>query len=139
MRVSQVIKNKGTGAVTAPPTATILDVVHLLADRRIGAIIVMDQERLAGIVSERDIVRFVRESGDPQVPVSRIMTSGVTTCSPSDDIADLAIVMTTRKIRHLPVVEEGKLVGIVSIGDIVKGRLDELELERDHLQDYISG
>ena len=139
MRVSQVIKNKGAGAVTAPPTATIFQVVHLLADRRIGAIIVMDGDRLAGIVSERDIVRFVRESGDPSLPVSRIMTSGVTTCSPDNDIANLAVVMTDRKIRHLPVVEDGKLVGIVSIGDIVKGRLDELETERGHLEDYIRG
>ncbi|MGO1590338.1 MAG: CBS domain-containing protein [Ancrocorticia sp.] len=139
MRVSQVIKNKGTGAVTAPPTASILDATRLLADHRIGAIIVMDGEKLAGIISERDIVRFVRESGDPQVPVSRIMTSAVTTCSPDDDIADLAIVMTNRKIRHLPVVNDGKLAGIVSIGDIVKGRLDELETERNQLEDYIRG
>lgn len=139
MRVSQIIKGKGGGAVTAPPTASILEVVHLLADRRIGAIIVMDGEKIAGIISERDIVRFVRESGDSATSVSHIMTSGVTTCSPEDDIADLASVMTTRKIRHLPVVDEGKLIGIVSIGDIVKGRLDELQAERDQLEDYIRG
>ncbi|MDN6486836.1 MAG: CBS domain-containing protein, partial [Ancrocorticia sp.] len=129
----------GGGAVTAPPTASIREVVHLLADRRIGAIIVMDGEKIAGIISERDIVRFVRESGDSATSVSHIMTSGVTTCSPEDDIADLASVMTTRKIRHLPVVDEGKLIGIVSIGDIVKGRLDELQAERDQLEDYIRG
>lgn len=139
MRVSEVIKRKGPGAVTVAPTATISEVVRLLADYRIGAIIVLNEDKLTGIVSERDIVRFVRESGDPGEPVSKIMTSGVTSCGPEDDLAYLATIMTNRRIRHLPVVEDGKVVAIMSIGDVVKGRLDELKAERDDLENYIQG
>ncbi len=137
MRVSEIINRKGRDVVTLPPNATINDLVRLLADRRIGAVVVVQPEGLAGIVSERDIVRFVKESGDLSDPVSNIMTSDVTTCEPSDDIAELARVMTAKRIRHVPVVEKGSLVAIISIGDVVKGRLDELEAEREHLENYI--
>lgn len=130
-------KRKGGDVVTLPPSATINDLVRLLADRRIGAVVIVKPEGLAGIVSERDIVRFVKESGNLSDPVANIMTSDVTTCRPEDDIASLARVMTAKRIRHLPVLEEGRLVAIVSIGDVVKGRLDELETEREHLENYI--
>ena len=120
MRVSEIINRKGRDVVTLPPNATINDLVRLLADRRIGAVVVVQPEGLAGIVSERDIVRFVKESGDLSDPVSNIMTSDVTTCEPSDDIAELARVMTAKRIRHVPVVEKGSLVAIISIGDVVK-------------------
>ncbi len=111
----------------------------MLADRRIGAILVMKEDRLAGIVSERDVVRTLRAAGDFNSPVSAIMTADVTICSPDDDVQALATVMTAKRIRHLPVVDGGKVVAIVSIGDIVKARLDELEEERDHLERYITG
>ena len=139
MRVSQIIQIKGTGVVSLPPTASIAQLVAMLADRRIGAIVVMNGEKLAGIVSERDVVRTVRAAGDVSSPVSAIMTADVTTCSPDDDVQELATVMTAKRIRHLPVVDGGKVLAIVSIGDIVKARLDELEEERDHLERYITG
>ena len=139
MRVSQIIQIKGTGVVSLPPTASIAQLVAMLADRRIGAIVVMNGEKLAGIVSERDVVRTVRAAGDFSSPVSAIMTADVTTCTPDDDVQELATVMTAKRIRHLPVVDGGKVLAIVSIGDIVKARLDELEEERDHLERYITG
>ena len=139
MRVSQIIQIKGTGVVSLPPTASIAQLVAMLADRRIGAILVMKEDRLAGIVSERDVVRTLRAAGDFNSPVSAIMTADVTICSPDDDVQALATVMTAKRIRHLPVVDGGKVVAIVSIGDIVKARLDELEEERDHLERYITG
>ena len=139
MRVSQIIQIKGTGVVSLPPTSSIAQLVAMLAARRIGAIVVMNGEKLAGIVSERDVVRTVRAAGDFFCRVSAIMTADVTTCSPDDDVQELATVMTAKRIRHLPVVDGGKVLAIVSIGDIVKARLDELEEERDHLERYITG
>ena len=123
--------------MTLPPSAAVTELVQLLADRRIGAVVVLEEQRLAGIVSERDIVHFVRKAGDPAATVASIMTTEVITCHPSDDIAELAQVMTSKRIRHLPVVDGDALVAIVSIGDVVKGRLDELETEREHLENYI--
>lgn len=137
MRVSEIINRKGSDVVTLPPSATISDLVRLLADRRIGAVVVVEPQGLAGIVSERDIVRFVKESGNLSDPVAHIMTSDVTSCHPNDDIAELARIMTAKRIRHVPVLDQGRLVAIISIGDVVKGRLDELEAEREHLENYI--
>ena len=121
MRVTDIINKKGGEVVTLPPNASVGDLVKILADRRIGAVVVLDDERLAGIVSERDVVRYVNEVGDLSAQVSAIMTVEVTSCGMSDDIADLARVMTAKRIRHVPVVEDDKLVAIISIGDVVKG------------------
>lgn len=139
MRVTDIINVKGREVYSLPPRATIAELLQTLADRRIGAVVVMDGDSLAGIVSERDVVRFIRESGDLKRPVSQIMTKDVTTCVMDTEIQDLATSMTNRRIRHVPVVEDGKVVAIISIGDVVKGRLDELEAERDHLTSYLHG
>lgn len=138
MRVSDIISNKG-GVVSLPPTASIAELVTLLAERRIGAVVIVDDQGLAGIVSERDVVRYVNSSSERSAPVSEIMTTTVHTCRPEDEIRTLATVMTNERIRHLPVLENGRLISIISIGDVVKARLDDLEAERDHLERYVHG
>ena len=139
MRVRDIIKRKGGAVVTLPPTATIKELVDLLTGHRIGAVVVEDELGLAGIVSEKDVVRFVSEAGNPGSAISTIMTTTVTTCHPEDDVRDLAAVMTVKRVRHLPVLEDGRLIAIVSIGDVVKARLDDLDAERDHLESFVHG
>lgn len=139
MRVIDIIKIKGSDVVSLPPSTTIGDLVDVLQEKRIGAVVVVDEGYLAGIVSERDVVRFARGELTLDDPLSTIMTTTVITCSPEDEARDLAEIMTRQRFRHLPVLEDGGLVGIVSIGDIVKARLDELEAERDHLVGYVHG
>lgn len=138
MRVSDIISTK-SGVVTLPPTATITELIAVLAERRIGAVVIVDELGLAGIVSERDVIRYINGTENPADPVADIMTTTVHTCRPTDDLGELASVMTNERIRHLPVLEGGNLVGIVSIGDVVKARLDDLEAERDHLERYVHG
>ena len=139
MREIDIIKKKGSDVVSLPPSTTIGDLVDVLQEKRIGAVVVVDEGYLAGIVSERDVVRFARGELTLDDPLSTIMTTTVITCSPEDEARDLAEIMTRQRFRHLPVLEDGDLVGIVSIGDIVKARLDELEAERDHLVGYVHG
>lgn len=139
MHVSDIIGKKGGDVVTLPSDSTISRLIRFLTANRIGAVVIVDQEGLVGIVSERDVVRFVQDEGDLNAPVATIMTSTVTTCHLDDEIRELAAIMTAERIRHLPVLERGRLVGIVSIGDVVKARLDDLEAERDHLERYVHG
>lgn len=142
MFVRQILASKGGDIVTIAPSAKISDVVALMSKERIGAILVLDADaRIAGIVSERDVARGLAEHGAALLEMSadRIMTSEVITCGPDDGIDKLMRKMTTGRFRHLPVVENAKMVGIVSIGDIVKHRLEELEAEASLLQDYIAG
>ena len=125
---------------TTEPTATLGDAVHLLNTRRIGALVVTGADRrIVGILSERDIVRAVAENGTAalQGPISEAMTRKVVTCTMGDTVAELMERMTTGKFRHVPVVEQGKLAGVISIGDVVKARLHEMEQESDALKDYI--
>ena len=123
------------------PDATVTELIATLAERNVGALPVVDGGRLVGIVSERDVVRRLHAGGAAVLDarVADIMTSEVTTCSPSDGAAELASVMTRGRFRHLPVVVDGRLAGIVSIGDLVKARIDMLESEREQLQSYIAG
>ncbi len=139
MRVTEIVNAKGSDVLSLGPSASVAELVQKLAKNKVGAILIMDGGQLAGIVSERDVVRFVAAGGDLDAPVDEIMTVDVETCSPSDEIEGLAKVMTGRRVRHLPVVQDGKVLAIVSIGDVVKGRLDELQAERDHLADYVAG
>jgi CBS domain-containing protein len=141
MRIADVLRRKGAAVATVGPTATVADLISELAAHNVGALPVVDGGRLVGIVSERDVVRRLHTVGSALLgsPVADIMTADVTTCSPSDSVADLAAVMTERRIRHIPVVSEGELTGIVSIGDLVKARIDLLESERAQLQNYIAG
>ena len=140
MRISNVIHRKGDLVVTVRSDATVQRLLEVLEEHRIGAVVVSDDgSTVSGIVSERDVVRHLHAVGAALLEqrVATIMTSEVQTCSPDDDIEDLARTMTDRRIRHVPVVVDGKLHAIVSIGDVVKSRIDELRTERDHLVDYI--
>ena len=140
MRISNVIHRKGDLVVTVRSDATVRRLLEILEEHRIGAVVVSDDgSTVAGIVSERDVVRHLHAAGAGLLDqaVETIMTREVHTCSPEDDIEDLARTMTDRRIRHVPVVVGGKLHAIVSIGDVVKSRIDELQTERDQLVGYI--
>lgn len=141
MRISDVVRRKGDFVVTIPSDATVSELLALLNEHKIGAVVVSDDgESVDGIVSERDIVRHLHASGTSVIdgPVRAIMTVEVHTCDRDSDVDDLERTMTENRIRHVPVVEEGRLVAIVSIGDIVKHRIDDLQAERDQLRDYIA-
>ena len=140
MRISDVLSSKPSGqVVTIPPDATVRDLLSLLAEHNIGAVVVSgDGRAVDGIVSERDVVRRLHE--DDAVldgAVSAIMTSDVRTCEPDTPVDDLRVMMTERRIRHVPVVTDGRLTGIISIGDVVKSSLDQLQFERDQLDSYV--
>ena len=144
MRISDVLSGKATAAgdpvVTVDPDATVRELLRLLAEHNIGAVVVSgDDGSVAGIVSERDVVRRLAADGDDVLDhsVSAIMTSDVQTCAPGDPVDELRIVMTERRIRHVPVVSDGRLTGIISIGDVVKSSLDQLKFERDQLDSYV--
>ena len=140
MRISDVIRRKGNLVVTLRSDATVLRLLEILEQHHIGAVVVSDDgSTVSGIVSERDVVRHLYTDGTGVLDqtVAMIMTSEVQTCTPDDGIEDLARTMTERRFRHVPVVVDGLLVAMVSIGDIVKSRMDELQTERDHLVGYI--
>ncbi len=140
MRISDVLRAKPSPeVVTVSPDASVRELVALLAEHNVGALIVStDGSSVAGIVSERDVVRHLdRDASVVDGPVSVIMTAEVKTCEPDETIESLMRVMTDHRIRHIPVVESGALVGIISIGDVVKNRMAELEFERDQLDSYV--
>jgi len=140
MKVSDLLHRKGVEVAVITPDATLTDAASVLAVRRIGALVVSaDSVSIDGIISERDIVRHVAEEGAAALTaaVSTVMTSMVMTCSRADLVEDLMSVMTENRIRHLPVETDGRLDGIVSIGDVVKLRVEALEAERQALTDYI--
>ena len=142
MQVAHILKAKGTAVHSVPPETTIGDVVHSLSRKRVGAVLVLANDgRIAGIISERDIVHGLAARGGAflAAEVAAAMTRRVVTCSPQDNVADLMALVTNRRFRHLPVVEDGRLCGIVSIGDLVKSRLDEIEHEARSLRSFISG
>jgi len=141
MLVSEVLRAKGSEVATLPSTATVAELVTLLAQRRIGAVVVCDEgDRVDGIASERDVVRAIAERGAGVLaaPVADIATHEVVTAAPSDRIADLRAIMTQGRFRHVPVVDDGRLCGIVSIGDVVKSSIDELASEAEALRHYIA-
>ena len=139
MTVRSILNTKGHQIMSVAPDAKLAAAVKLLAEKKIGAVLVMDQSRLEGILSERDIVRVLGERGAAVLdePVSGVMTRKVVTCKEADTVAELMEMMTTGKFRHLPVVDNGKVVGLISIGDIVKRRVQEYESEQEALRDYI--
>ena len=141
MRVSEVLRRKGADVITVVPDRSVRDLLGLLAEHGIGAVVVSaDGAGVDGIVSERDVVRRIHASGAEVLdgPVAAIMTTDVETCAPPDDLEQLMDTMTERRIRHLPVLDDGRLVGIISIGDVVKHRYSEVQAERDQLTAYIS-
>jgi CBS domain-containing protein len=140
MNVKAILAAKGGAIVDIEPTADLAAAAQLLATRRIGSLVIRGAGgRLAGILSERDVVRAFAEHGAAalSLPVGQVMTREVETCGPDDTIADLMERMTTGKFRHMPVVSDGKLAGLVSIGDVVKQRVEEIEGESEAMRDYI--
>lgn len=141
MRISDVLRGKGSAVATVDPSMSVGELVGALAEHNVGAMVVVENEAVVGIVSERDIVRQLRQRGAELLDarVAEIMTTSVVTCGPGDSVDSLAATMTQRRIRHMPVVVDGRLVGIVSIGDVVKSRIGELENDRQQLESYIRG
>ena len=140
-KVSSVLKHKGHDVVTVTPQQTVAWVVKVLTQNRIGAAPVINHEgQLIGIISERDIIRGMSEHADAvlALPADQLMTRDVQTCSSEDELVGLMEVMTLQRIRHLPVIQNGALHGIVSIGDVVKQRLEEVQSEAEDLRRYIS-
>ena len=141
MHVSRLLQAKGSSVTTVRPDVSVADIAALMTEHRIGAAVVTeDGVSIAGIVSERDIVRALAERGADALgaPASAIMTAAVVTCEPDTTIEQLMATMTDQRVRHVPVEVNGELAGIVSIGDVVKDRIQSLELESKALQDYIS-
>ncbi|MGZ5366836.1 CBS domain-containing protein [Aeromicrobium sp.] len=142
MRVSDVLSSKGSAEVyTVRPDATLIEFLDKLAELNVGALVVSDDgERVIGIVSERDVVRKFRSFADAEnTTVESIMTAEVLVCEPGDSIESLMAMITEHRVRHVPVLVDGALVGILSIGDAVKFRMDQLEFERDQLNNYVAG
>ena len=141
MNVISILRQKGRAVTTASPNATLLEVANKLAAKRIGAIVVIGAGgEVAGIISERDIIRALATSGAECLtrPVAETMTKQVVTCQETDTLNELMAMMTERRFRHLPVVTDGALVGIVSIGDVVKHHVAEVEMEATAMRDYIT-
>jgi CBS domain-containing protein len=141
MTVAAILAGKGRGVLTVPADTSITEVIRILAEKRIGAVVVTDAfHRIQGIVSERDIVRTLARRGPSGLEgaVSAIMTVKVVTCAEHDTINDVMARMTEGRFRHLPVVEDGSIAGIVSIGDVVKARMQQVEQEADEMRAYIA-
>jgi CBS domain-containing protein len=142
MNVETILHNKGRAVATIRPDDTVGAAIEALVSRNIGALVASDDgERVDGIISERDIVRALASHGSGllSLSVAEVMTRGVITCDPTESVSELMAEMTNRRIRHLPVVQDGRLCGIVSIGDVVKNRLDEIEYEAKSLRSFIAG
>src|SRR6476620_3480677 len=139
MTVRSILDSKGHQVLSVELEAKLSDAIKVLSERKIGAVLVMNEGRMEGILSERDIVRVLGERGARVMdePVSVVMTRKVVSCRQSDTVGGLMEMMTLGKFRHLPVVEDGKVVGLISIGDIVKWRVREYETEQEALRDYI--
>lgn len=140
MRISDILRNKGNTVVTVTPDDSVRHLLAMLAEHNVGALVVSrDGAGVDGIVSERDVVRHLhRDAGVLDSTVSSIMTADVRTCATDEPIDELAVLMTEQRIRHVPVVEDDRLVGLVSIGDVVKSRIGQLEFEKKQLEGYIS-
>lgn len=141
MIVKTIVSGKGGNVVTIEPTATLADATKILTEKRIGALVVTGAEgRLVGIISERDIVRALANRGNAalKLPLTEVMTRKVVTCSEDETLSVIMERMTEGKFRHVPVLDGDRLIGIISIGDVVKWRLEELQHEQNALRDYIA-
>ena len=139
MRIANILRAKGSVVATVAPDAPVTVIVAQMAKHRVGAVVVVDDGAVVGTVWERDVIRFLHERGASvvQAPVLEIMNTEVVSCMPTDEVDDVLRIMTDRRIRHLPVMVDGELHGIVSMGDLVKARISELEADRAYLQSYI--
>lgn len=141
MNVEQLLSDKGREVISVQPQRTLAEAIQTLSEKRIGAVVVMGADgALAGILSERDIIRALGElgAGALESAVSRSMTSKVVTCRPQTSVDELMEIMTTGRFRHVPVIENGRVTGIVSIGDVVKHRVAAIEAESKAMRDYIA-
>ncbi len=141
MFINNIILRKGSDIISVEPNSTVTEVVRILAERRIGAVMVLEGNKLVGVLSERDVVRGVAVSGSAVLDekVSSLMTKTVVTCTPHQHVNEALALMTDRRIRHLPVLDDdGKLAGMISIGDLVNARINEVEQEADALKTYIA-
>lgn len=140
-KVQDILRIKGEQVWSIPPETSVLDALQALAEKRVGALLVLEDGQIAGIVSERDFVRriAVEKTCELNRPVREVMTKDVVTITPGEDIEDCMELMTEKHIRHLPVVEEGSLVGLVSIGDVVKAMITSKEFTIEQLNKYIAG
>lgn len=141
MTVARILAEKGRTVATVPPHRTMMEAMKILAEKRIGAVVVCDAEKkVKGILSERDVLRAVAGEGASafEAPVSLYMTAKVTTCTLGDTIEELMEMMTDGRFRHVPVCEDGQLVGVISIGDVVKRRIATVEAEHQAMRDYIT-
>ena len=145
MNISDILRWKATAdaaeVFTASPADRVRDLVRSLAEHNVGALVVVEADAVVGVVSERDVVRRLGQEGADVLdrPVADIMTTSVLTCGPGDPIDAVAETMTQRRVRHMPVIDGGRLTGIVSIGDVVSHRMRQLEADRGQLEQYISG
>ncbi|HEY7008130.1 MAG TPA: CBS domain-containing protein [Jatrophihabitantaceae bacterium] len=141
MKISDLLRGKGSNVITTPADATVRELVASLAEHGIGALVVVDGPTVLGIVSERDIVVRLNDWGDTLLDklARDLMTSSLFTCRPEDDVDRIAETMTERRVRHMPVFNGDDLVGLVSIGDVVKSRIEQLEHDRGQLEHYITG
>src|SRR6266481_3584479 len=139
MTVRTILDTKGHQIESVEPEAKLATAIKILGERKIGAVMVMSQGGVEGILSERDIVRVLGERGAAvlEEPVSAVMTRKVVSCKQADTVSAIMEMMTSGKFRHLPVIEDGKVVGLISIGDIVKWRVREYEMEQEALREYI--
>lgn len=140
--MAAILKRKPVALISVPPDATIREVVLVLAERRIGAVVVQSADGdLLGILSERDVVRSLAANGEAtlDLPASQLMTRAPTTATPATTVFEAEILMTDGRFRHLPIIDDGKLIGVVSIGDVVKTVIEEQTLEVRNLRDYLSG
>ena len=141
MTVARILSEKGNTVATVPPHRTLDEAIHMLAEKRIGALVVSDSEKqVIGILSERDVMRALATEGAAafDAPVSRYMTAKVDTCTRATSIEELMEMMTEGRFRHVPVVEDGHLIGVVSIGDVVKRRIASVEADYQAMRDYIT-
>ena len=139
MLIRDILKKKGSKTITTSKETKIVDIAHILAKEKIGAIIIIEKEKVIGILSERDIVRaFTQKKSVRNTKAQEIMTKNVFTCSLEDNNEVLLTLMVTKHFRHLPVLDKNKLVGVVSIGDLVKDRTKRLKKEIDQLKSYVT-
>jgi CBS domain-containing protein len=140
MFIADILRRKGSTVVTIGADAPVRELIASLAEHKIGALVVVEGGRTIGIVSERDVVRSLHRIGTRvlEVSVSELMTSEVISCQPSDSVDDIGSIMTERRVRHMPVMTEGQLAGIVTIGDVVAARISDLEQTRGQLENYIT-
>jgi CBS domain-containing protein len=140
MNVAAILKSKGRAVATARSDTSLLEISKTLAEKKIGAILIVDSGKLSGIISERDVIRALGEHGPDalQLPVQRVMTKAVITCTETSIIEELMETMTKGRFRHIPVMEGDQLVGIVSIGDVVKNHIAEVEMEVTAMRGYLA-